>query len=111
MFGATHPVWFIAFGVALVAWAIVLMAVSARGTQLARAELPDLPVPAGSPPPLASLSSILPSSPDERVRRGGQHRVDRAAAQERAARDALRCAGARVDVAPVRCPLDRGGAS
>jgi hypothetical protein len=96
MFGAPHPVWFFLGGV------ILLVGVLFAVVRAVLAELHDLPAPDRVP-----LRDGLASS--RRVRgassRGGQ--PDRlAAAQERAARDALRCAGGRVDVAPVRCPIE-----
>ena len=104
MAGVPHPVLFVVGGVLLVGVVVLFVWALARMAALAdAAELESLSVPAGAAD--ARVVAPVPSSPLGRGRWGGQ-RVDRAAAQERAARDALRCAGARVDVAPVRCPLD-----
>jgi len=103
-----HPAWFgllalVLVGLVVFAWAL------ARISALSDVRLEELSVPAAVPD-LSRAVGPVPSSPPGRVLGRGGQRVDhRADAQERAARDTLRCAGARVDVAPVRCPLDRGG--
>ncbi|MDQ3722990.1 MAG: hypothetical protein M3376_07975 [Actinomycetota bacterium] len=47
------------------------------------------------------------ASPVARSGRGGRQ-TSPGAAQERQARDALCCAGGRVDAAPIGCPVDEG---
>ncbi len=105
------PVLVVGYPVTLFTAALVMCWRAVRVANLdaaaERARSADLPVPAGAAP-----IALVPVSSSPSHGRGhgrdGQHRVDRVAVQERAARDTLRCQGARVDVAPVRCPLDRG---
>lgn len=102
---APHPALFVLGGV-LLAVAVVVAVVRARAAVRAE-ELASLPVPECASPYLPRAESSVPS----RLHRPGSRRdgqFDREAAQERAARDVLRCAGGRVDAAPVRCPLDGG---
>lgn len=103
--GVPHPAWFVVGGVLLVV-AVVVAVVRARAAVRAE-ELASLPVPDRASPCLRAESSDSSLRHDRAgSRRDGQ--LDREAAQERAARDVLRCAGGRVDVAPVRCPVDGG---
>lgn len=105
MVAAIHPGWFV---VGFVVWVAVLVFALALARMAALnegpdAELDDLSVPADACPP-ARGAPVSSHEYGRGLGRDGQ--PDRAGAQERWARDALRCQGARVDVAPVRCPLD-----
>jgi hypothetical protein len=96
MSGVPHPaVFFVGFVVLVtaIAWAV---------WRAARDERQDLSAPGASP----SRDELATSRRDRGAGsvRGGQ-RLSLEAVQERAARDALLCAGGGVDVAPVRCPV------
>lgn len=105
------PTLVVGYGIVLVASFVVLVGRALRAelgdaADAERARLADLPVPAGAPdPPRGTVALVSSSAGRGRGRDGQPRRADRAAVQERAARDALRCAGARVDAAPVMCPL------
>lgn len=111
---AVQAGWFI--GAGLVMWLGLMVLAGAWGVMAAQAdhaaerEVSDLPVPAAARMPraevLVSSHPAVPRPGDRVSRRGGQR--DRVGAQERAARDALRCHGGRVDASPVRCPIESG---
>jgi hypothetical protein len=99
-----HPAWFIAFGVL---WLLMLVFVwaLARMSALADADAElladrDLLVPAGVTAAVEDRSSPPPGV-------GSCRDGQRAAAQERAARAALRPGPSGVEVAPRGCPVER----
>jgi len=89
--------WFVAF---VLAWSLARTAARSDHED----ELRVVSRESVRPTALVGAGRPVAVSPMPRPGRDGQ-RVRRDLMQERAARDALRCSGARVDAAPVNCPI------